>query len=177
MKAAALVFALFSFTSSCLAQGFLGTRLSEDRAVLTLVRANLAESEAPKFDDQDVFAKPAVAPGGKYAGWLALYPNRGASYSLPLGVVVIDGENRDHQFGGKFGMVFGWCFDATGDAVALMYQFPHGTTPTGFDLRRIRDGKLLRRHRVDAATTDGEETLAKATPGWAQCALTSSRTQ
>jgi len=68
-------------------------------------------------------------------------------------------------------MIFGWCFAKNASAVVYRYQFPHGVTPIGFDMRRLKDGRLLRRVLLGPVKPDEDETAvvrAKA-PAWTGC--------
>jgi hypothetical protein len=158
---------------------FARSELLSNGATLSLQRHDGSKLVAPKFDDQDFFDKPAIASNSSYVGWLALFPDRGASYSQPLYLVILDRSNRVHRFEGKFGMVFGWCFTEDGRSVVYKYSFPHGTTPIAFDMRRIEDEKLLRRFELDPiAPEDDEDAVLQAkTPRWARCAAESARGQ
>lgn len=170
----AFLAAVFVATNVC-AQAFVTATVAQDGAGLILTRAGNSPIIAPKLEDQDGFSKPAVAPGGGSVGWLALYPGYGASYSQPLGLVLLDQSNRLRRIHGEFGMVYGWCFVEAGTAVSLMYSFSHGITPIGYDKRRISDGKLLARKRLEPipAGEDEAEILRRRTPAWAKCALSS----
>jgi len=107
----------------------------------------------------------------RLAGWLALYPNLGASYSQPLHLVVVDTENRIHRFAGDFGLVWDWCFTRDSRAVVYRYRFSHGVSPIGIDLRRIADGKLIRHFELAPVAPDVDEDLAieRQAPAWAAC--------
>ena len=179
MKRTIAFLAALSVTANCCGQTFVSATLAHDGTELVLARADSNLTTAPKFEDQDGFSKPGVAPDGRVVGWLALYPNRGASYSQPLSLVLLDQSNRVRRLQGEFGMVYGWCFAEAGTAVALMYSFPHGVTPIGYDKRRIRDGKLLARKKLEplAAGEDEADVLRSRTPAWAKCALSSARAQ
>ena len=154
---------------------FARAELLSNRAALSLQRHDGSEFVAPKFDDQDFFDKPAIASNSAYVGWLALFPDRGASYPQPLYLVILDRFNRVHRFEGNFGMVFGWCFTEDGRSVVYEYSFPHGMTPITFDMRRIDDEKLLHRFELDPiAHEDDEDAIFQAKiPGWARCAAKS----
>lgn len=173
MKKTVGLLAALLLATNCPAQSFVATSLSPDGRELVLKRADGGMAGAPKFGEQDSFLKPAIAPDGRSVGWLALYPGFGASYSQPLNVVVLDDANRVRRFAGDFGMVYGWCFADGGAAVVLTYRFPHGISPVGYDKRRLRDGRLLARRRIEPVTAPEEEAglLRSRTPAWASCAL------
>lgn len=163
--------------ADCCAQTFVSASLSEDDSELVLVRGDGGRTNAPKFEDQDKFAQPLVARDRRTVGWLALYPDRGASYSQGLDLVLLDQSNRFHHFQGDFGMLYGWCFADADTAVVFMYSFPHGSTPIGYDKRRIRDGRLLARKRLEPIPDSDDEAavLLRRTPAWARCALAKAR--
>jgi hypothetical protein len=174
---------LFCLAMSCSAlaasPSFARAELLDQGTFLRLYRSDGSRASAPRLEDQDSFEKPSVASNSKYVGWLALYPDRGASYSQPLSLVVVDRSNRIHRFSGTFGMVFGWCFTPDSRAVVFEYAFPHGITPVAFDMRRIEDGKLLRHFVLDpiGPDADEDEVLPTKAPQWALCAVKSAREQ
>jgi hypothetical protein len=157
---------------------FVQTSLDRDGRLLLLQRADGSQSPAPKLEGQDSFEKPAIASNRLYVGWLALFPNQGASYSQPLYLVVMDGANRLHRFRSEFGMVFDWCFSARGTEVVFQSAFPHGATAVEYEMRRISDGKLLRRFTVpeSAILPDEEATRHQPRPSWARCSAGSQGT-
>lgn len=152
---------------------FMESRVENDGRTLMLVARGGATLIAPKIDDQDSFGKPGVSNDHRYAGWLALFPNRGASYAQPLYLVVLSDSNQIQRLSGDFGMVYGWCFTRN-NAVVYMYEFPHGLTPIGFDMRRLGDGKLLRRARIEPIDPDSDiplhQYLRDKAPAWTRCA-------
>ncbi|NMG30068.1 hypothetical protein [Aromatoleum evansii] len=159
-------------TLSARAAEFIGVRIDEEGGKLTLIERGGSTLLAPRFGDQDGFDKPGISENHRYAGWLALFPNRGASYSQPIELVVMDTSKHTRRFSGNFGMVFGWCFAENSDAVIYRYQFPHGATPIGFDMRRLKDGKLLRRALVEPVNSDEDESevIRTKAPVWTRCA-------
>ena len=165
--------AVLFLATNCYAQTFSSASLVKGGTELVLKRVDGKVSVAPRFEEQDKFSQPRIAPDGRTAGWLALYPDLGASYSQPLALVLLDQTNRVQRFRGEFGMVHGWCFVDAGTAVVLMYSFPHGITPIGYDKRRIRDGRLLARRQLEPIPAEDDEAavLSGRTPAWAKCAL------
>lgn len=145
--------------------------LDQDSRALRLHRADGSHAYAPKLESQDSFGKPAVASDGRYVGWLALFPDQGASYSQPLYLTVMDTSNRLTRFRGGFGMVFNWCFSPRGTEVLFQSTFPHGPTPVELEMRRISDGRLL--HRLEFPEKDflhdGEASRHQSLPSWAKC--------
>jgi hypothetical protein len=172
-----LFFIAMSNSAAAASPSFARAELLGEGTLLRLYRSDGTTASAPKLEDQRSFEKPSVARNSNYAGWLALYPDRGASYAQPLHLVVVDRSNRIHRFSGAFGMVFGWCFTPEGRAVVFKYAFPHGITPVAFDMRRIEDGKLLRHFALDpiAADADEDQVLKMKAPQWALCAVKSAR--
>ncbi len=157
---------------ACRAGDFKGVRLSDEGASLHILRTKGQPFEAPKLGPQDGFEEPRVSADHRHVGWLALYPDQGASYSQPIELVVMDGARQLHRFTGDLGMVFGWCFTPDGEAVVYRYSFPHGSTPVGFDMRRIDDGRLLRQFRLPPVGPDEDEdqVVRKKAPRWTRCA-------
>jgi hypothetical protein len=145
--------------------------LARDGGSLRLHRADGSQSAAPKLEGQDAFEEPAVASNRRYVGWLALFPNQGASYSQPLYLVVMDTSNRLQRFRSDFGMVFSWCFSPKGTEVVFHSMFPHGPTPVEFKMHRISDGRLLRRLKLpeDDSLHNGEPNWHQPLPSWTKC--------
>jgi hypothetical protein len=144
--------------------------LDRDGEVLWLHRADGSQTAAPMLEDQDAFDAPAVASNGRYAGWLALFPNQGASYSQPLYLVVMDTSNHLQRFRSDFGMVFKWCFTPGGKEVVFQSSFPHGPTSVEFEMRRISDGSLLRRFKLPENSLPHDSNIRhKPIPSWANC--------
>ena len=158
---------------------FSGVELESNGSKLLVLRTDGSAVAAPKIKDQDEFQKPAVSASGRYVGWLALYPNQGASYSQPLHVAVLGPSGEVRRFSGSFGMVYGWCFTPHSDAVVYQYQFPHGATPIGFEMRRLKDGKLIRRAKLEPIGPDEDEAQAirARAPAWTECAQKSAAAQ
>jgi hypothetical protein len=150
---------------------FTNVILDRDGESLRLQRANGTQSAAPKLEGQSEFGEPAVASNGRYVGWLALFSDKGASYSQPLYVVVLDTSNRLQRFRSDFGMVFSWCFSPKGTEVVFKSMFPHGPTPVEFKMYRLSDGKQLRRLTLpeDDSTYDGELKSHHPLPSWTKC--------
>ena len=173
MKIAPLLLpAALAVALSAEATEFRHAELMDDGAKLTIFQSDGSSFPAPMLKDQDSFAAPAVSANHRYAGWLALYPDQGASYSQALHVVVLDAARHIRRFSGDFGMVFGWCFTDDGDAVVYRFTFPHGVTPVGFEMRRIEDGKVLRRILLDPISPNEDESKAirAKAPRWTRCA-------
>ena len=169
MKYTGLLLGFLALPLSGYATSFQEVYLSEDATSLVVRRSNGTTFNAPKLEQQDSFQAPQVSRRGEYAGWLAAYPNMGASYSLPINLVLVDRSNRLHRFSGNFGMVFGWCFSPSQESVVYRFSFPHGQTPTGFEMRRISDGRLLRQYSIPWNVGHLDRV-----PKWAKCAQASS---
>lgn len=167
-----LLAAIIALPNAATASGFLSTRIESDGQTLVLIPTEGRPFLAPTLDGQDSFDDPAVSPNRQYAGWLALFPDRGASYSQPLYLVVLSTERKRREFKPPFGMVFGWCFSKDSSAVVYRHEFPHGITPTGFEMRRLTDGRLLRRVELPPVGPDADPAAAvrAAAPAWTRCA-------
>lgn len=156
--------------------GFTQAVLDRDGELLWLHRADGSQTAAPMLEDQDAFEAPAVASDRRHAGWLALFPNHGASYSQPLYLMVMDTSNHLQRFRSDFGMVFKWCFTTGGKEVVFQSSFPHGPTPVEFEMRRISDGRQLRRFTLPQnSLRDDRNTPRKPVPSRANCTRRNSR--
>jgi hypothetical protein len=123
---------------------------------------------APKRGEQVGFQSPKIAPGGRYAGWLALSSFCCTSYPIPLALIVLDTRGQIHEFQGQQA-TFGWCFERDGAAVAYKRALLHGATPEWYELRRIQDGALLGSFEVSLEVSTGAAPMPKV-PEWATCA-------
>ncbi|OHX34552.1 hypothetical protein BJL95_18620 [Methylomonas sp. LWB] len=172
------VLLLFTVITATSAEGaeFLETHLEENGARLTLTRSDGSNFPAPRIEDQDGFSKPAVSANKRYAGWLAMYRNQGTSYPQPILLAVLGPESRLRRFTGDFGMIYGWCFTGDSRSVVYKYQFPHGVSPIGFEMRRLADGKLQRKIQITPIAPDAneDEVIGGSAPAWTQCAQASS---
>ena len=169
-----LLFAMGSTSLSAQATEFRQAQLTDGGSALSITQLDGSTFNAPKVDGQDGFASPQVSKNHRYVGWLALDGGHGASYSQPLDLVVMDEAKRLHRFSGSFGMVLGWCFAEKGDSVVYRFAFPHGLTPTSFEMRRIKDGRLLREFRL---LEDESQAGGADVPAWGKCAQTSAVAQ
>lgn len=170
--ASLLSLALWGIAFSAEAAEFRGFRLEEAGARLTIVQSDGRAFAASAFEDQDSFELPIISSNRRYVGWLALFPDRGASYSQPIELVVLDTSKRSRHYAGNFGMVSGWCFTRNSNAVIYTYRFPHGVTSIGFDMRRLKDGKLLHRYLLRPIEADEDESRVarREAPAWTRCA-------
>ena len=162
------VIAAFISVSACAQSRFASLALIENGARLEIRDRSGSTWPAPKQDDQVGFQSPKIAPGSRYAGWLALFPNCCTSYPIPLALIILDSQGQLHEFKGKQA-TFGWCFERGGTAVAYKRALLHGATSELFELRRIQDGALLRAFKVPVAVSTGEASMPKL-PKWATCA-------
>ena len=162
------VLAAFISVSANAQSPFASLALIESGAKLEIRDRSGSTWPAPKQDDQVGFQSPKISPGGRYAGWLALSPNCCTSYPIPLALLVLDSRGQLHEFTGQQS-TFGWCFERGGTAVAYKRALLHGATPEVFELRRIRDGALLRTFTVPVEVSTGEASMPKL-PKWASCA-------
>ena len=142
--------------------------LSGDGSELIIATADGSTFKAPRFEDQDTFDAPNVSPGGRYVGWLAQYPDRGATYSQPLYLMVMDRNRRVHRFFGGLGFVHRWCFWPRRNAVVYAYGFSHGQRSTWYELRRIDDERVLGRHEIPDESLGNTKALRTA-PVWVRC--------
>ncbi len=167
----AFAFAAVAFSSSRAAL-FNTIQLEPDGSKLLVLRTDGNVLSAPKFDNQDGFEKPAVSADQRHVGWLAMYPDQGATYSQPVELIVLGPSNKTRRFAGHFGMVYQWCFSQSDRAVVYRYQFPHGATPVGFEMRRLSNGQLMRRVKLLAAPPEVDQTshIRNRAPTWTRCA-------
>lgn len=148
----------------------------EDTSLLIFAKGQAVH--APRYGWQQKFSQALISPTGSHVGWLADGPYPGGTSLQPLELVVMDPARRLHRFTGDFGHVYGWCFVPSRDAVAYTFRFPHGATPSGFQLRRIRDGRLLASYQLPPTPGEVEtsredkrryESAVKGAPDWLLC--------
>lgn len=123
---------------------------------------------APRRREQVNFADPKLSLERRLIGWLAESPNCCTSYPIPLELVVIDERRRVTAFAGPQA-IFNWCFAQGSTAVVYKQAAVHGPSQQTFEMRRVADGKLLRRFRLPWQGTDAE-TKPEQLPKWARCA-------
>jgi len=120
------------------------------------------------------FKGAKISRDGTLVGWLADFPPEEENYSVPLALVVMDVSGRLRVFSPPRAIV-GWCF--TQDSMAVVYSMSalHGPTDELFELRDIKDGKLLKRFDLPWESLD-RQTQGRpskvAIPDWARCAAT-----
>ena len=133
---------------------------------LTLTLSNGSYRNVPRdttqFDDaQATFDQPAIAPHGLRVGWLALYPNFGTSYPLPLNVVIYRNGKIEARFYGDGQPIFRWRFSETGDSVFFCQRPAHGEFPGHYVRQKI--GKKLPEEEMDRNDDD----TTSGWPAWA----------
>ena len=144
---------------------YTGAEIAGDGRSL-LLRTLSGTEPAPALPEQVAFSAPRVSLDGRYAGWLALFPNCCTSYPIPLVLVVIGPGRSLHRFEGSQA-TFAWCFAASGREVVYRRSALHGPGPEYFERRRIEDGVLLSSHeQATVKSTEPESEL----PQWASCA-------
>jgi hypothetical protein len=166
-----LVLAMLGAVPAADAAEFRSAQLGANGVALTFLRSDGSTFSAPKDEGQDGFASPGISRNHRYAAWVALYRDHGATYSQPLELAVADSSGRIHRFSGRFGMIFGWCFAEKSGAVVYRFAFPHGATPVAFEMRRISDRKLLRSFQLPAEgpSQDEDPPIRPSAPAWTTC--------
>ncbi|MES2106342.1 MAG: hypothetical protein V4634_20145 [Pseudomonadota bacterium] len=147
------------------AAGHQSAALTKDDSGLVLTATDGARFDAPGFPDQVGYSQPHIAPDGKYVGWLALYPNDGTSYPIPLKLVVLDQSRHLHTFTGIDISIFSWCFMQNSTAVMYMQSPLHFSDYRHFELRRLRDGRLLAKYD-DPGSGANSKQVRKPAPAW-----------
>ena|SRR5690348_16906367 len=168
----ALVF--LSLISCCTeAATFETVTLSGDGRVLTVRMTDgtvvTPRLEMGRFDtEQSQFIAPKISPDGKYVGWLAAYPDLGASYATAAELAIMGLSQRLHYFHGNWGVVMDWCFPTTSGEVVFAVSFPHGLSEHDVELRRIGDEILLASYLIPSDGEERAQALGKA-PDWFAC--------
>ena len=144
---------------------YTGAEIANDGRSLVL-RTRSGMVVAPALPDQVAFSAPRMSPDGRYAGWLALFPNCCTSYPVPLSLVVMGPGRSLHRFEGSQA-TFAWCFAASGNEVVYRRSALHGPGPEYFERRRIQDGALLASHEQPTDKINESESVL---PQWAGCA-------
>jgi hypothetical protein len=143
-----------------------GVALSSEGKQLTISTEH-GETNAPLLEGQVGFSKPGVSAGRSHVGWLALYQNCCTSYAIPMELVVMSQDGSVTRFEGQQA-TFGWCFSDKGKDLSVVYMRSplHGGGVETFEMRRVRDGALLKRYErsIEIAETNAE-------PDWLRCAL------
>ncbi len=147
------------------AAGYQSALLSKDDSGLVLTAVDGSHFDAPKFPDQVGYSQPHIAPDRKSVGWLALYPNDGTSYPIPLKLVVLDQSRHLHTYTGIDISIFSWCFMQNSTAVAYIQSPLHFSDYRHFELRRLRDGRLLAKYEDPGSGARGKQ-VRKPAPAW-----------
>lgn len=122
---------------------------------------------APRTEpEQTGFRSARVASNGRFVGWLALRPNCCTSYPLPTALVILDERHQLHRFEGG-PLIWDWSLQRHNTAVAYRMRVAHGAAPVIYELRRIRDAKLLGRYECSANELDTFlARRSKTIPAW-----------
>lgn len=85
-------------------------------------------------------ADPAVSSDQRAVGWLALFPNTGTTYPIPLSLVVLSPSGSHEIKTGQ--MIDAWAFVDSSASVAFEAGPVHGDA-TSYELHDVSNGKLL----------------------------------
>ncbi len=120
------------------------------------------------------FEGAKISRDGTLVGWLADFSPEEENYSVPLALVVMDVSGKLRVFSPPRAIV-GWCFTRDSRAVVYSMSALHGPTDELFELRDIKNGKLLKRFDLPWESLD-RQTQGRpskvAIPDWARCAAT-----
>jgi hypothetical protein len=165
MKLLTLITTLLIATSAH-AGHFMGIAASDNDQSLTISTGDNSFSAPRTEPEQEGFRWPRVSSDGRFAGWIALQPNCCTSYPLPITLVILDKDNALHRFGDGL-PIWDWSFQRNNTAVAYRMRVAHGAAPVMYELRRIRDGKLLGQFECSADNLDTfVAARSKAVPAW-----------
>jgi hypothetical protein len=120
-------------------------KASADQDDLRIVTNDGREILLKKEADQVGFDKIAISDDRQSVGWLALYPNSGTSYPIPLKLFVYS-SGRQHTFTGNGLMISRWGFQADGKRVAFRQETVHGEHGIHYELRDVATGGLIAEH-------------------------------
>jgi hypothetical protein len=154
---------LISAGPTCAAPWVTGAELVNETTLV--IKTRTGDELAPMLKEQVEFDEPKVSGDGRHVGWLALVPGCCTSYPVPATLVVLGPDRSMRRFSGDQ-YTWGWCF--TPDARAVVYRraASHGITRHLFEMRRLSDGRLLRRHLASPDALDDIRRL----PRWMRCA-------
>lgn len=159
---------LLTVAAPAAAGGWVTAAALEDGGKQLVLMTRSGPKSAPREADQVGFSQPRVSSDGQYAGWLVLLPNCCTSYPISLTLIVMGPRRSVHRFEGPQA-TFGWCFAESAAAVVYRRAALHGAGSEYFEMRSLRDGRLLRRHETPTRADLSAVTEA-ALPQWAQCA-------
>jgi hypothetical protein len=118
--------------------------VSVDEQLLTITSARgsfpAPATEAP----QAGFSKPLISSDGRLVGWLALTQECCTSYPLPTSLIILKNDAVAQRFH-EAPPIWAWTFAKRNTAVLYRQEFPHGPPIAFYTLRRISDGKVLRK--------------------------------
>jgi len=113
--------------------------------------------------NQEGFSDVQLAEDRKTIGWTETYDNCGASYAVPLFVVLYhSGKIIQRIHSGQ--MVWNWIFVDRGERVAVVWGPTHGPEVGDYILYDVRTGKLLAEVYGDAEI----QALKPDAPQWAK---------
>ena len=110
--------------------------------------------------NQVAFAQPHLSPDHKSVGWLAVHPNDGTTYPIPMELVVLS-NGRAHVFADDGLATWAWAFSPDGKRVVFEQGPVHGEHRS-FEQRDIRTGRRLNSFAADSAVD------VKRLPKWAR---------
>jgi len=128
--------AAYAWTSDRSLRAFIG---SGRRVHLVLAggREIVPAADAEQVDVESLL----VSQDGTAAGWLAVYPNPGTSYPIPLKLMVWS-HRRLRAYTGRDLPVWRWRFVGQGRQVAFYQETVHGGMGTRYELRDVASGRL-----------------------------------
>jgi non-ribosomal peptide synthetase component F len=112
-----------------------------------------------KRGNQVAFAQPHISADHKSVGWLAVHPNDGTTYPIPLELVVLS-NGREHVFGDDGLATWAWAFTPDGKRVVFEQGPVHGQH-RAFEQRDMRTGRRI-------AAFDTDSVVVKRLPRWAR---------
>lgn len=118
----------------------------------------------PRKDSAQVaFEQVALSADQRVVGWLALYPNCCTSYPIPLKLVLLRVDGGRTIISNAL-PIWQWAFADNARNVVIRQTPVHGPAPMSYELRAVRDGRVLATAQTDSA---GHGAL----PAWARAAI------
>jgi hypothetical protein len=100
------------------------------------------ELRVPKEEDQVSCESFAVAADGEAAGWLVDYPDPGATYAIPMTLVVFRAGKVLRRINNGF-VIARWAFLQGGAQVAYSSNTAHGDRAPYYELRDLASDRVV----------------------------------
>ncbi len=132
---------------------------------LMIRKASGETISAPKLTEQVGFEDVRISADGHRIGWLTLMPNDGASYPVPLKLVIFRGDKIELVVS-EGTCLGGWTFLENGAQVAYVLETCHFSTGKDAELRDTQYGGVLSKYALKRVDGDIPPDSLRRAPAW-----------